>query len=49
LDVLLRQSVFTQIPNRKHRSFSNPRDPLHFKSHDDLVEWIHDHAKSYFD
>ena len=49
LDVLQRQSVFTQMSNRKHQCFSNPRDPLHVKSHDDIKQWIHDHAKSYFD
>ena len=49
LEILQKQSVFTQKPNRKHHSFSNPRDPLHFKPHNDIVEWIHEHAKCYFD
>jgi len=49
LEILQKQSVFTQKPNRKHHSFSNPRDPLHFKPHNDIVEWIREHAKCYFD
>jgi len=37
-------------PKRKYRSISNPRDPLHIKLHDEIIEWTHDYVIiCYFD
>lgn len=49
LETLQRQSVFVQNPGRKHGSFGNPRDPLHAKPHEDIIKWINEHTKCYFE
>lgn len=49
LETLQKQSVFTQNPGRKHRSFKTPRDPLHTKPRKDIIEWIKEHTKHYFE
>ena len=38
-------NVFHKVPDRVHNSFSNPKDPLHAKSHEQLKVWILEHIK----
>lgn len=50
LDCLNRTDVFNKkSESRKHKSFPNPCDSLHAKSHEDVMAWIKDHMKWYFD
>jgi len=36
---------FDVVPNREHRTFPNPPDPLHAKSSQDIEKWIIAHIK----
>ena len=49
LKCLNNASVFTEIPERKHLSFSKPRDPLHVMPHDDILKWVKEHISCYFE
>lgn len=49
VDLLQKISVFNKNSERRHNSFSKPRDPLRAMSPEDTVEWIEDHMKHYFD
>ena len=42
---LISKSVFSNISGRCHYDFVNPRDPLHAKSHTEMVKWIEEHIK----
>ena len=49
LDILLQNSVFVRNPGRRHSSFGNVREPLHSKSRQEIIKWIKEHAKCYFE
>ncbi len=47
MQLILRQlqTVFKEMPGRMHTSFKNPRDPLHFKSVNEIKDFIKTHLK----
>ena len=49
LDILLQQSVFVRNPERRHSFFGNIHKPLHTNPHQEIIEWIKEHAKCYFE
>ncbi len=48
-DAIVRQlqqsGIFSSIRTRVHRTFPQPRDVLHDKSHVELCEWMTDHVR----
>ena len=45
LNELNSSKVFQVIPNRKHRSFQNPKDILHAKSKNSIITYVTEHLK----
>lgn len=43
IDILIKEAVFTTTSGRFHPSFKNPRDPLHFKSEKEILDWMETH------
>ena len=41
------QRCFSRCPARSHPTFPNPADPLHVKTHTELLSWIEDHINVY--
>jgi len=45
VEELLQTKVFDAVPNRRHKSFKNPRNILHAKTTDEVVDWVIEHLK----
>lgn len=45
LEELQQTKVFDIVPNRKHKSFKNPKNMLHAKSFDEIAAWVSEHLK----
>jgi len=49
IESLTKNDIFSRTSVRNHASFSTPRDPLHAKNHEEVIAWIKEHTKNYFD
>ena len=45
VEELQQTKVFDVIPNRTHKSFKNPRDVLHAKSTEEVIDWVSEHLE----
>lgn len=45
IEELQQTEVFDVVPKRRHNSFKNPKNILHAKTFNEMVEWVSEHLK----